>query len=42
MGGRDCAEVNWTWLGLSMPAWSAFYFLFTLVAAIFIIRRLEN
>ncbi|WP_408605510.1 hypothetical protein [Legionella tunisiensis] len=25
-----------------MPAWSAFYFLFTLVAAIFIIRRLEN
>ncbi|MCC5013475.1 MULTISPECIES: disulfide bond formation protein B [unclassified Legionella] len=41
-GAGDCAEVNWTWLGLSMPAWSAFYFLFMLVAAIFIIRRVET
>lgn len=27
-GAGDCAEVKWQWLGLSMPAWSALYFLF--------------
>ena len=26
-GTGDCAEVTWRWLGLSMPAWSALYFL---------------
>jgi disulfide bond formation protein DsbB len=40
-GAGDCAEINWSWLGLSMPAWSAFYFLFMLIAAKVIFRRLK-
>lgn len=26
LGAADCGEINWQWLGLSMPAWSALYF----------------
>jgi len=26
-GAGECAEVTWKWLGLSMPAWAAIYFL---------------
>lgn len=26
-GTGDCSEVTWRWLGLSMPGWSACYFL---------------
>ncbi|CEK11763.1 disulfide bond formation protein B [Legionella hackeliae] len=32
-GAGDCAEVSWRWLGLSMPAWSALYFLFMLLTS---------
>ena len=41
-GTGDCAEVSWQWLGLSMPAWSALYFLFIVIVAIplfWILRR---
>lgn len=33
-GDGDCAKVTWEWLGLSMPAWSALYFLVMLIVAI--------
>ncbi len=26
-GTADCGEVTWRWLGLTMPAWSALYFM---------------
>lgn len=26
-GSGDCTEITWTWLGLSLPTWSAIYFL---------------
>lgn len=35
-GTGNCAEVTWTWLGLSMPAWSALYFIFIILASVFI------
>ena len=34
LGAGDCAEVSWTWLGLSMPAWSGIYFLGMLLATL--------
>ena len=33
-GSGDCAEVSWQWLGLTMPAWSALYFLAVLLTSI--------
>lgn len=45
-GTGDCAEVTWRWLGLTMPAWSALYFLimFLVSAVVFfcIGRRLSG
>ena len=32
-GTGDCAEVTWTLLGFSMPAWAAFYFLGMFIAS---------
>lgn len=32
-GTGDCADVTWRWLGLSMPAWSALYFVGMLLAS---------
>lgn len=34
LGAGDCAEITWTWLGLSMPAWTALYFLGMLLASL--------
>lgn len=33
-GAGDCAEVTWSWLGLSMPAWAALYFVGMIMAGI--------
>lgn len=33
-GTGECADNSWQWLGLSMPAWSALYFLFLLLASL--------
>ncbi|MBA2652411.1 MAG: disulfide bond formation protein B [Tatlockia sp.] len=33
-GTKECGEVSWRWLGLSMPAWVALYFLIMLLSAI--------
>lgn len=41
-GTGDCAEVNWQWFGLAMPAWAALYFLGMLIVAIpifFLLRK---
>lgn len=38
-GDGDCAEVRWTWLGLTMPAWAAVYFVFTMMMSIVLIRE---
>jgi disulfide bond formation protein DsbB len=35
-GTGDCAESTWSMLGLSMPAWSALYFLSMLLATAFL------
>lgn len=34
-GAGDCAEVSWRWLGLSMPAWTFFYFAFMWIFGVF-------
>jgi disulfide bond formation protein DsbB len=40
-GGSDCAEVDWVFLGLSMPGWSAIYFLIMLLVTGFVFWRLR-
>ena len=40
-GAGDCAEINWQWLGLSMPGWSLLYFLFMLVISALLFLRLK-
>lgn len=40
-GAGECAEVSWTWMGLSMAAWSAIYFLIMMIAS-FVLYRLES
>lgn len=41
-GSGDCANVSWSWLGLSMPAWSALYFIFMLIASFVLLLRLTR
>jgi disulfide bond formation protein DsbB len=38
-GAGDCAEVSWRFLGLSMPAWTALYFIFMFFGIFFFGRR---
>lgn len=33
-GAGDCAEVSWRFLGISLPGWSAMYFLFMFLISI--------
>lgn len=40
-GAGDCSEVSWQWLGLSMPAWVALYFIIMGVANGFLFWRLK-
>lgn len=35
-GSGECVESSWNWLGISMPGWSALYFLFMIIAGIFL------
>ena len=41
-GAGDCAEVTWQFLGLSMPAWSAFYFLMMFAGCGFLFYRISQ
>lgn len=38
-GSGECTEIRWTWLGLSMPLWSALYFLSIVILSSFYIRH---
>lgn len=38
-GAGDCAEKTWSLLGVSMPGWSALYFLFMMVFGLFLYIR---
>lgn len=38
-GSGECAEVQWTWLGLTMPMWSLVWLLSLGALAVFIIAR---
>lgn len=40
-GAGDCAEVSWRWLGLTMPGWTALYFLFMVLSGGWIFWRLR-
>lgn len=41
-GTGECADNSWQWLGLSMPAWSALYFLFLLLASVVLYHFLRH
>lgn len=34
LGAGECAEVSWRWLGLTMPAWAALYFIAMFLAGL--------
>lgn len=36
LGSVDCSENQWTWLGISMPAWSLMYFSLILIGTYFL------
>lgn len=38
-GSTDCAEVNWRMLGITMPGWSALYFLFVILISMYLFIR---
>lgn len=38
-GAGDCAEVKWTMFGISMPGWTAMYFLFMAIMGLFLFFR---
>ena len=41
-GSGECADIVWTFLGLSMPCWSLVMFLAMLVAAIWLLIRTDS
>lgn len=41
-GTSDCAENQWHFLGISLPVWSALYFLSMFVLNLLIYRKLRN
>lgn len=41
-GDGDCAEVKWSMLGISMPGWSALYFLFAAMISFILFTRTRS
>lgn len=41
-GAGDCAESNWSLLGISMPGWAAIYFLFMAVTGLILYFRTRS
>jgi disulfide bond formation protein DsbB len=41
-GSGDCAEVSWTFMGISMPGWSAIYFLVMLALSIRLLKSMRT
>lgn len=39
-GAADCAETHWQWLGFSLPAWAAFYFVILVISGLFLYWQL--
>jgi disulfide bond formation protein DsbB len=38
LGAADCGEITWQWLGLSMAAWSALFFVALLVSLVVLMK----
>ncbi|HVT62386.1 MAG TPA: disulfide bond formation protein B [Legionellaceae bacterium] len=41
-GSSDCAAIDWRWFGLSIPAWSALYFVTMFVSSLAVCIRLHR
>lgn len=41
-GSGDCGEATWTWLGISLPGWSALYFFFIMIVSLFLAFRTQT
>ena len=41
-GTGECGEVTWRWLGLSMPGWSAIYFLIILMVSSVVFWKINS
>lgn len=41
-GAGDCAESNWSFLGISMPGWTAIYFLFMAITGLILYFRTRS
>jgi disulfide bond formation protein DsbB len=41
-GAGDCAETNWSMWGISMPGWSALYFLFMAITGLILYIRTRS
>jgi len=38
-GSGECAEVGWTFLGLSMPNWTLFWYIALAIATIMVVAK---
>ncbi len=41
-GAGDCAESNWSFMGISMPGWTALYFLFMAITGLILYFRTRS
>ena len=41
-GSGDCTEITWSWLGISLPMWSALYFIAVIIANITLLLQLRQ
>jgi len=41
-GSGECAEIDWTFLGQSMPTWSLFWYIVLAVATIVVVKRMPG
>lgn len=42
LGGGECGEINWQWLGLTMPGWALLYFLSIAISALYLLWRVKK
>jgi len=38
-GSGECAEIDWTFLGISMPGWTLFWYVVLMMITVFTLRR---
>ncbi len=41
-GSGSCADINWTFMGLSMPAWVLVWFIFLLLVSLLVLFRKDH